>query len=191
MNLHLTSSTLSFEIGQQIVASFVNRTGRLVGLYQAGLPVDFQPVIHEAAASNFRYSNTNWLINDHLELITGGLYHCTWEWKNISGQPQEVTLVMDLYRPDPVTSYIIPAVSYNNNPWGNGHEPKGITDEVSPDQAPWVFGSDHPSIPACTMTESDRAVIALYTSEALANQSACSLHPLEDNGMTQRIAPGR
>lgn len=191
MIIRFQSCTSSFDADQQLVASLVNSVGTMVGLYQADQPVQLKPLCHKKNTPELFYSNSEWLVSDRLELITAGLYRCTREWKNISGQSQEVILVMDLYRPGPVSSYVIPAVSYNGNAWGNGLEPKGLVDSTlsgsSPEAAAWVFGGDRTSIPVCTMTESNNVSVALYTSEALANESARSLHHLPGDWTSQRI----
>lgn len=187
MNIRFQPDQFSLVNTSQTVVSFVNSVGRLVGLYQTGQPVELHPLHSETDPAEIRYACDGWLITDRLELLSPGLYRCQREWENLSGQAQEVVLLAELHRPSRVTSFIIPAVSYNGNGWGNGQEPKGLVDPASLDGAPWVFGGDRTSIPACSMTEGEGIVIALYTSEELANQSACSLHATPNGGMIQRI----
>ncbi len=81
---------------------------------------------------------------------------------------------------------LIPAVSYNGNPWGNGLEPKGF----SRDGRPWTFAFHRVSIPGATYSESDKWSVALFSRPGqLACGFACSLEPGKDKTVHRLIWP--
>lgn len=80
--------------------------------------------------------------------------------------------------------WMIPAVSYNGNPWGRGKEPKGASENGR-----WrTFSYRRTSIPGATYSEGDRFAVAAWSdapTEAYGDFS-CSLMP-EETQTTHRI----
>jgi hypothetical protein len=69
---------------------------------------------------------------------------------------------------------LIPAVTYDGNAWGQGHEPKGFVK----DGQPWTFAYHRASIPGATYSESEAWSVALFSEPGqLVGGFSCSLEP--------------
>ncbi|MBO4446855.1 MAG: hypothetical protein J5764_01875 [Bacteroidales bacterium] len=82
------------------------------------------------------------------------------------------------------TSYLVPGINYNGNPYGNG-----MPQSWEKDGEPWIFSYDRGSIPSCTVSESDSAVFGLFASDCdtLSHVSACSMEKLPDGSFRHLI----
>jgi len=77
---------------------------------------------------------------------------------------------------------MIPAISYDGNRWGRGHEPKGFSHEG----AWWSFAWHRSSVPASTYAEYPAWTVAFWSPAVDSMGLACSLMP-EENHTTHRI----
>jgi hypothetical protein len=72
--------------------------------------------------------------------------------------PDEVRLPMDFVAEHRPTFCLIPAISYNGNPWGSGREPKGFTR----DGQPWSFAWHRIAVPGATYSEGSTWAVGLF-----------------------------
>jgi hypothetical protein len=81
-------------------------------------------------------------------------------------------LVMELTAAYAATYSLIPAVSYNGNPWGSGAEPRGFAREG----VPWSFAWHRTAVPGATYSEGSAWSVALYGAPPPENVGfSCSL----------------
>lgn len=165
------------------VAALTSHSAQMTALYHHREPILLKAVQTGSASGEVNdifYEAAGWTVHDVIETTASGLIRCLRTWKNCSPNTQNVALVFEVFRLKPIDFYLIPAVSYNGNPWGGGSEPKGLVDSDFHASPAWVFGGDRSSIPACTITASAGCVLALFVSPGMAAQSACALIPAAD-----------
>jgi hypothetical protein len=81
---------------------------------------------------------------------------------------------------------LIPAVSYDGNPWGGGKEPKGFLR----DGAPWTFAYHRVSVPGATYSESEAWSVALFSRPGqIPCGFACSLEPGPEKTVHRLVWP--
>ncbi|MGI6634660.1 MAG: hypothetical protein ACOX7B_05765 [Christensenellales bacterium] len=73
--------------------------------------------------------------------------------------------------------WLIPCVMYDGNPFGSRSSPKGLTYAGRP----WIFSGDRCGIPACTLSEDENNVFALFSSDEtpISLNCACSMERIE------------
>jgi hypothetical protein len=81
---------------------------------------------------------------------------------------------------------LVPAVMYDGNAWGHGHEPKGFVK----DGQPWTFAFHRTSIPGATYSESEGWSVALFSEPGqLVGGFSCSLEPGPDKTVHRLVWP--
>lgn len=122
-----------------------------------------------------------------VKAVSDHLFQVTQRWQNISLGEVKFQTVFTLDGLFGAKDYCIPCVSFNGNEFGSGGEPKGLTK----DGKPWVFAYDRESIPACTVTENEHFVLALFSSfeDEVSLRSACSVQKIGENYRQQIIHP--
>lgn len=129
------------------------------------------------------YTHPQWAMEDRITPKTDTLYEIHRKWTNLSEVSQEVVLYFDFSTSYTPTFYFIPCVSYHGNPWGKGHEPKGLTYKGEP----WVFGGTRVSLPAATFSENKDYAVGLFSSlDHDRTPSSCSLVE-KDQSMNHRL----
>lgn len=156
------------------------------GLYMKDLtPIKFdtQSISREKNSTILAYRHDQWSMEDRFTPKTGTLFEIQRKWTNLSENAQEVVLCFDLLTSYDPSFYFIPCVSYHGNPWGQGHEPKGLTHEGEP----WIFAGTRVSLPAATFSENKDYAVGLFSSlEPNRTPSSCSLVE-KSNGMIHRL----
>ena len=106
-------------------------------------------------------------------------------WKNTSDAQLVCQFEIRVKTNFVFSHYVIPAVSYNGNGWGQGREPKGLVFHGEP----WVFDHRRTSIPACTISENKDRFFAMFAAnDTLRSLNAsCSMVPCEDGTMIHRL----
>jgi len=95
-------------------------------------------------------------------------------------------LTMDFVAAYEPTYWMIPAVSYNGNPWGSGREPKGS----ARDGLPWSFAAHRIAVPGATYSEGRDWSVALFAqADSREPGCACSLIPQADETIHRLIWP--
>jgi hypothetical protein len=109
---------------------------------------------------------------DKVELIGDGVFKWNREFIGPNNRSVHCRLTMDFevaYRPE---YYMIPAVSYNGNPWGKGSEPRGLFENGTP----WSFAWHRTAVAGATYTEGGEWSVALFGSrDELQRGFSCSL----------------
>ena len=191
-DIQMVDAAPAVRLDNQLAATFSDSAGMTIGVVQSDGAVTLQAQgVKVADVIRIDYASAGWSVVDVLEPLRPGLYRCTRTWTNRTGSPLEVALLFELYRHAEPSSYLIPAINYNGNGWGNGTEPKGLGDTAPngaglADAPAWIFGGDRTSIPACTMTVADGVLVGLYTTPELANQSGCALRSIP-GGIVQQV----
>lgn len=136
------------------------------------------------AVSDGVFADARFRVEEARETRGEGLLLLARTYTNVSGGPlsfQGALYVQTAFVPD---HYVIPAVSYNGNPFGTDREPKGL----SCDGAPWVFSYERTAIPACTVSENAAAFFSLFADVREASPlCACTLQRNADGTMTHGI----
>lgn len=91
----------------------------------------------------------------------------------------------DVTMPDSASWWMLPSVSYNGNPWGNGLDPKGAADE---DRGWWTFSYRRSPIPGATYSEGRKYAVATWSTnpQCEADNFSYSIMP-QKNGVTHRL----
>ena len=90
---------------------------------------------------------------------------------------------MDFSVPYRMTYGLIPAVSYNGNPWGTANEIKGF----SKDGKPWTVAYHRVGVCGGTYSEGENWSVALWAKEGFTG--ACALIPRESGVIHRLVAP--
>ena len=93
---------------------------------------------------------------------------------------KKACLTLDFLIPYPMQYGLIPAVSYNGNPWGPGREIKGFSSEGQP----WTFVYHRVAVCGGTYSESKNWSVALFAKEGF--KGSCSLMR-GDNRIVHRL----
>ena len=80
-----------------------------------------------------------------------------------------------------VSDWFVPSISYSGNAFGDGMDPKGLCYEGNP----WVFPSDHASVPGCSVVMGEKGSTALFLPRDYV-KSASSL-VIDGNVVVQRV----
>lgn len=106
-------------------------------------------------------------------------------WKNVSNQALKAQFMLEVTSEFTAEHTVIPCVMYNGNDWGSGGEPKGYEKNGKP----WVFSSFRTGIPACTLSENDKEVLAFFAGDDSPDslRASCSLYPMADGRVRHRI----
>ena len=179
--MNVTFAAPCFVAGDRVIAQlnppFVRQASGAAG----NLPVYLEiagSVRDNAGGAIVTYTGPGWRVQDRIERVGNGEYQCERTWCNESAHTDEVVLSCSIEHTGHNLSYLIPAVSYDGNGWGEGREPKGLFDEENGGQALWVFGGDRCSVPACTISEGEDYAAALHATPSDAAQSGCALEPI-------------
>lgn len=123
-------------------------------------------------------------VRDVVSEVEEGVFRWERFWCFSSPLPRRIKQAsMDFRAASPAEYWMIPAVSYNGNDWGRGHEPKGC----SKDGEFWVFASHRVAIPGATYSESSAFSVALYGESTDAGPGfSCSIQVYPD-GTVHRL----
>ncbi len=129
------------------------------------------------------YSDEHNLVLDKIIQINKNLFHIRRTWKNLSCRNRVIKTAFEIQTLFTPTHYLIPGVSYNGNVFGNGEEPKGLTNNSQP----WVFAYDRSGIPSCTLSENSKICVCLFSSPSTKTslESSCSM--IQEKYMCHRI----
>ncbi len=121
---------------------------------------------------------------DEVVQVEDGVFRWTRHFRLDRGaSSQAVRLTMDAVAAYHASYLLIPAISYNGNRWGTGHEPRGFVVDGVPRSFAWHRGS----IPGATYSEGERWSIALFgTPPAPGRGLSCALVP-EAEQTTHRL----
>lgn len=92
-------------------------------------------------------------------------------------------LTMDFAAAHKSSFSMIPAVNYNGNNWGTGHDPKGF----EKDGEPWSYAYHRCAIAGATYSEGEEYSVALFGK--LESPFSCSLIPQDDTAVHRLIWP--
>jgi hypothetical protein len=96
---------------------------------------------------------------DSVRLIEDGIYEVTRRFRVLaSASVAAAHLTLDVVAEHATGYAMIPGVSYNGNPWGSGHDPKGFTINGEP----WTFASHRTAIRGGTYAEGPDYSVALF-----------------------------
>ncbi|WP_338395943.1 YyaL domain-containing protein [Fulvitalea axinellae] len=105
---------------------------------------------------------------------------------NIGKDLDSFRTTMEVKTPGKFDYGMIPGLSYNGNPWGDGNEPKTFTDKG----LPWVFSYNRTSVPGATYSENDKWTVALFSDfNDKSIPFSCSLMPKQNNTYHRLIWP--
>jgi len=109
---------------------------------------------------------------DTVTELEDGIFKWVRQYRFAGPFPKSVREIsMDLMVEEPAAFWMIPAVSYDGNPWGGGMEPKGWRK----DGESWTFASHRVSIPGATYSEGPRWSVALFGEAGGTPGFSCSL----------------
>ncbi|MBN2445802.1 MAG: hypothetical protein JXO22_03705 [Phycisphaerae bacterium] len=130
------------------------------------------------------FTATDLVCRDDIRDLGDGVFEWTRTITLGSGaSPRPVRLTLDFVAAHNPTFSLIPAISYNGNPWGTGREPKGFTQ----DGEPWSFAFHRSAVPGGTYSEGPRWAVALWaTGSTPPRGGSCSLIP-DENHTTHRL----
>lgn len=156
------------------------------GMVVKGESIYFQVINKEVrdGLCKITYRHRHWIMVDILTM-RNQMLHIKRKWTN-GGEVREcfkalIECVTD-FKP---SYYLIPAVSYNGNPWGNGNEPKGLLKEG----VPWVFSYSRTTLPAASFSQNEEVCFGLmsdYRDDSLYNCSL-SLNKESEGYMTHQL----
>jgi hypothetical protein len=175
IDVRLDGERVVFVRGGQTVARLISPT-----IMDVTLSPTAEAVVDRALT--VEYAAPGWVASDRVTRTAAGRWTCERTWRNMSDAAQDVVLGYEIERSGVDPFYLIPAVSYNGNRWGDGCEPKGLTDALEL----WVFGGDRASVPGCTISESDGYAVALYAAEQDAAETGCGLQSVA-GGIVHRL----
>jgi hypothetical protein len=153
------------------------KTGETYTLYGSGQPVGALVPFKEAG-----FAATDGVLE-----VQPGLFEWTRTFTyNGEGYVRPARLTMELETFYASRYSLIPAVSYNGNPWGKGLEPKGFRK----DGQPWTFAYHRVSVPGATYSESEAWSVALFSRPGqLVCGFSCSLDPGQDRTVHRLVWP--
>jgi len=137
--------------------------------------------------TNGTFRNEQYEVTITAEQKNDNLFYLHRVWKNISDSPKKLQTIFRLKPIFTPSKYLIPCVSINGNPFGNGNEPKGM----ERDGKRWIFAYDRQSLPACTVTENaDCCCCAFASAESHKSlQASCSVWKDGDNWYQEILHP--
>lgn len=97
-------------------------------------------------------------ISDAIQEIDRGFYKWSRTITNKSINEETIRLSLDFIANYKSEYYMVPAVSYNGNPWGRGNEPKGLMK----DGKPWTFAYHRAAIPGATFSKGEKFAVAVF-----------------------------
>lgn len=125
------------------------------------------------------------ILGETIDEVKEGIFAIKWNFFATNAQrPLSITI-------DFVANYspewcMIPAVSYNGNDWGRGHEPKGF----EKDGIHWVFSYSRTSVAGATYSEGKKWGVALFAPvDKSLPPFSCSLIPGDDKVIHRLIWP--
>ncbi|WP_206669799.1 hypothetical protein [Paenibacillus luteus] len=126
------------------------------------------------------------IYEDHVETIKDGLFLWKRTFTATKDYRANYRLTMDFAAHYEMQYFMIPSVSYNGNPWGNGDEPRGLALKGEP----WTFAWHRTAIAGATYTEGHSWSVALFGSTDDHHQRfSCSLEREEDRVVHRLIWP--
>ncbi len=120
--------------------------------------------------------------DDELITFEEGVYKWIRYFK-VNASVSDVTLFMDFRVSKPMTYGMIPAVSYNGNPWGTGHDIKGFTRKGEP----WTFAYHRVAVSGGIYSETADWSIALFAQEGF--RGSCALIPSDNTTIHRLLLP--
>jgi hypothetical protein len=199
--LGTTGAAPALLVDGKAVALLSSSGGRTTGLYQMYRDNQNRTIAVQVTAIKpgdpfvIEYAGGGWKIRDEIKQLRPRLFQGTRSWTNRTDKEQEAVLTFELERPDEITFFMIPGVSYNGNQRWEKAGFRGLansqmsreeaSDSIS--RAQWVVAGDRSSLPACTITEGKSLAVGLYAAPADASASACSLEGAPTGGMVQRL----
>lgn len=185
-NITCTDGTWGINDHSRNLFMMHNKDDQVIGVKENDEPIYFRKkrAFEEDEVFIMEFEAEEWLMEDRVEELGEGFYKVRRTWSNQSKIDKKVNLFFDVVTSFEPTYYLIPGVSYNGNPWGNGNEPKGLTQ----DGQPWVFSFSRTGLPSATFSENNEYTLGLFTAEEKQSvNSACSLEKTNDNKMMHRI----
>jgi hypothetical protein len=153
------------------------KAGETPTLYGNGQPIGAVVPFHEA----------DFTAADDVVELRPGLFEWTRSFRYTGNEyvrPARLTMEFEAFYHSRYS--LIPAVSYNGNPWGDGKEPKGFRK----DGEPWTFAYHRVSVPGATYSESDAWSVALFSRPGqIPCGFACSLDPEADKTVHRLVWP--
>lgn len=138
-----------------------------------------------AAAARGEHADAYLAAQDSVATVRPDTVRVTRRWRNVSADELEFQPMLEVRARFAAAHYVMPCLVLNGNGWGAGKEPKGL----ERDGAPWVFAGERQGIPACTLSEDDAHVLALFASDEdeRSLRASCSMTRGADGVMTHRI----
>lgn len=132
------------------------------------------------------FDDGRFAVGDELVETETGVYRWTRTFAFVVGDVPETEcrLTMEFRTAFEPTYWMIPAVSYNGNPWGKGEEPKGLTRGGEP----WTFAYHRTAVAGATYSEGERWSAALFgeTPRVGGVGFSCALAP-SPGGLVHRL----
>lgn len=122
------------------------------------------------------------MARDELVPLENGLFSWTRHFQVNTSVPN-ARLLMDFTVPRQMTYGMIPAVSYNGNPWEPGHDIKGFVSEGQP----WTFAYHRTAVAGGTYSENADWSVALFAKEGFTG--ACALIPFTHQTVHRLVWP--
>ncbi|NLZ88429.1 MAG: hypothetical protein GX916_02900 [Clostridiales bacterium] len=137
------------------------------------------------SVASSRYEDNRFAVDEVVTPLKDGLMSVRRAWTNVSGDAVAFQPMLEVLGSFSAHHHVIPCISYNGNPWGQGGEPKGLTR----DGVPYVFAYHRTGIPSCTLSENDDVALAVFASDTDAQSltSSCSLVKNADGSCLHRI----
>ncbi|WP_105616632.1 glycoside hydrolase family protein [Vallitalea okinawensis] len=181
-----TEKTWGVNDGNKNLFLMQNKNNQIIGVKENNKPICFsrKKAIEVNDVLCMEFEAEGWLMTDRVKEIGEGFYQVRRSWCNQSQRDKNVNLFFDIVSSFEPAYYLIPGVSYNGNPWGNGNEPKGLTR----DGQPLVFSFSRTGLPSATFSENNQYSLGIFaTDEKRSMNSAGSLEKTADNKMMHRI----
>ncbi|TBL72426.1 hypothetical protein [Paenibacillus thalictri] len=142
-------------------------------------------------ASVLGFSRPDFQTSDRWEQTEPGVFR--WERSFVyTGKTDQYVagLFMEVEALYPLRYSMIPGVSYDGNGWGQGKEPKGLTDGVTP----WSFAAHRTTVAGATYSEGNADSLALFGVSVSKNGNeqigfSCSLEAQNDRTLHRLIWP--
>lgn len=123
---------------------------------------------------------------DQVDAVGDGVYAWIRKFTAPLDRPVRARLTLDFKTHHTPSYYMIPAVTYNGNEWGNGLEPKGLENEG----APWTFAWHRTAVAGATYSEGTEWSFALFgRTDNLLRGFSCSLFTREQHAVHRLIWP--
>ena len=131
-------------------------------------------------------ADKNIIENDVIDEMDKGFFKWSRTITNKNIHERKIRLSLDFIANYKSVYSMIPAVSYNGNPWGRGNEPKGF----EKDGKPWTFAYHRTAIPGATFSKGKEFAVALFGQQSKDIPGfSCSLLQEENKTVHKLVYP--